>query len=376
MNNNLNSNLDSQRFACQNLQNFNAVDLDGTTLTTGITATNSTRIIVADKTGALPVRWLGLKGLSRLFGVDPQFFTRAPLSKKRAISNRAFVDASNDDFDAQAKRFMKMIGDSATAPLLRFLGSRIKRSLNNESSRISRRVEFLDETSRQDWVNKLLSAKDAYPSDYGVSLSASVYDDFATEIDDVDAILYRGLKRTKDKLSVPLFAISETTPSQRSSLKTSNHVVPEEVLSKYREKLRREIDAGLLLKIDFDTRRSLGFTNEDAFNALLFLAPKKARVLFHQPTPESLYSIPFVRINGTNYELGDAICRSSIDALMDDEKTISSSSEFKRLKEYLKEQNKLLPTMTEKEREEMKRALTRLREAQKQALILFHDVIK
>jgi hypothetical protein len=61
---------------------------------------------------------------------------------------------------------------------------------------------------------------------------------------------------------------------------------------------------------------------------------------------------------------------------MDDEKTISSSSEFKRLKEYLKEQNKLLPTMTEKEREEMKRALTRLREAQKQALILFHDVIK
>jgi len=83
-----------------------------------------------------------------------------------------------------------------------------------------------------------------------------------------------------------------------------------------------------------------------------------------------------VRINGTNYELGDAICRSSIDALMDDEKTISSSSEFKRLKEYLKEQTKLLPTMKEKEREEMKRALTRLREAQKQALILFHDVIK
>jgi len=30
----------------------------------------------------------------------------------------------------------------------------------------------------------------------------------------------------------------------------------------------------------------------------------------------------------------------------------------------------------EKEKEEMKRALTRLREAQKQALILFHDVIK
>jgi hypothetical protein len=227
-------------------------------------------------------------------------------------------------------------------------------------------------------VNKLLSAKDAYPSDYGVSLSASVYDDF-DEIDDVDAILTRGLKRTKDKLSVPLFAISETTPSQRSSLKTSNHVVPEEVLSKYREKLRREIDAGLLLKIDFNTRRSLGFSNDDAFKALLFLvkkAPKKARVLFHQPTPESLYSIPFVRINGTNYELGDAICRSSVDALMDDEKTISSSSEFKRLKEYLKEQTKLLPTVKEKEWEEMKRALTRLREAQKQALILFHDVIK
>jgi len=392
MNNNLDNNLDSQRFACQNLQNFNAVDLDGTTLTSGITATNSTRIIVADKTGALPVRWLGLKGLSRLYGVDPQFFTRAQTSTKKRtrfsmgnntdeVSNDASVDASNDDFDAQAKRFMKMIGDSATAPLLRFLGSRIKRSLNiqNESSRISRRVEFLDETSRQDWVNKLLSAKDAYPSDYGVSLSASVYDDFATEIDDVDTILYRGLKRTKDKLSVPLFSISETTPSQRSSLKTSNHVVPEEVLSKYREKLRREIDAGLLLKIDFDTRRSLGFTNKDAFKALSFLvkkAPKKARVLFHQPTPESLYSIPFVRINGTNYELGDAICRSSIDALMDDEKTISSSSEFKRLKEYLKEQTKLLPTMKEKEREEMKRALTRLREAQKQALILFHDVIK
>ena len=37
-----------------------------------------------------------------------------------------------------------------------------------------------------------------------------------------------------------------------------------------------------------------------------------------------------MRINGTNYELGDAICRSSVDALMDDEKTISSSSEFKR----------------------------------------------
>ena len=146
---------------------------------------------------------------------------------------------------------------------------------------------------------------------------------------------------------MPLFAISETTPSQRSSLKTSNHVVPEEVLSKYREKLRREIDAGLLLKIDFSTRRSLGFSNDDAFKALLFLvkkAPKKARVLFHQPTAESLYSIPFVRINGTNYELGDAICRSSVDALMDDEKTTSSSSEFKRLKEYLKEQTKLLPT--------------------------------
>ena len=229
-------------------------------------------------------------------------------------------------------------------------------------------------------MDNLLSAKDAYPSDYGVSLSASVYDDF-DEIDDDNSlhILSRGLKRTKDKLSVPLFAISETTPSQRSSLKTSNHVVPEEVLSKYREKLRREIDAGLLLKIDFSTRRSLGFSNDDAFKALLFLvkkAPKKARVLFHQPTAESLYSIPFVRINGTNYELGDAICRSSVDALMDDEKTISSSSEFKRLKEYLKEQTKLLPTMKEKEWEEMKRALTRLREAQKQALILFHDVIK
>jgi site-specific DNA-cytosine methylase len=394
MDNNLDSNLDSQRFTCQNLQNFNSVHLDGTTLTNGITATNSTRIIVVNKTGALPVRWLGLKDLSRLFGVDSQFFTRAPPTlptKKRArfsmsnntdeVSNGAFVDASNDDFDAQAKRFMKMIGDSATAPLLRFLGSRIKRSLNIQNqttSRISRRVEFLDETSRQDWVNKLLSAKDAYPSDYGVSLSASVYDDF-DEIDDVDAILTRGLKRTKDKLSVPLFAISETTPSQRSSLKTSNHVVPEEVLSKYREKLRREIDAGLLLKIDFNTRRSLGFSNDDAFKALLFLvkkAPKKARVLFHQPTAESLYSIPFVRINGTNYELGDAICRSSVDALMDDEKTISSSSEFKRLKEYLKEQTKLLPTVKEKEWEEMKRALTRLREAQKQALILFHDVIK
>ena len=394
MDNNLDSNLDSQRFTCQNLQNFNSVHLDGTTLTNGITATNSTRIIVVDKTGALPVRWLGLKDLSRLFGVDSQFFTRAPPTlptKKRArfsmsnntdeVLNDAFVDASNDDFDTQAKRFMKMIGDSATAPLLRFLGSRIKRSLNIQNqttSRISRRVEFLDETSRQDWVNKLLSAKDAYPSDYGVSLSASVYDDF-DEIDDVDAILTRGLKRTKDKLSVPLFAISETTPSQRSSLKTSNHVVPEEVLSKYREKLRREIDAGLLLKIDFNTRRSLGFSNDDAFKALLFLvkkAPKKARVLFHQPTPESLYSIPFVRINGTNYELGDAICRSSVDALMDDEKTISSSSEFKRLKEYLKEQTKLLPTVKEKEWEEMKRALTRLREAQKQALILFHDVIK
>jgi site-specific DNA-cytosine methylase len=386
MDNNLDSNLDSQRFTCQNLQNFNSVHLDGTTLTNGITATNSTRIIVVDKTGALPVRWLGLKDLSRLFGVDSQFFTRAPPTFSMGnntdeVSNGAFVDASNDDFDAQAKRFMKMIGDSATAPLLRFLGSRIKRSLNIQNqttSRISRRVEFLDETSRQDWVNKLLSAKDAYPSDYGVSLSASVYDDF-DEIDDVDAILTRGLKRTKDKLSVPLFAISETTPSQRSSLKTSNHVVPEEVLSKYREKLRREIDAGLLLKIDFNTRRSLGFSNDDAFKALLFLvkkAPKKARVLFHQPTPESLYSIPFVRINGTNYELGDAICRSSVDALMDDEKTISSSSEFKRLKEYLKEQTKLLPTMKEKEWEEMKRALTRLREAQKQALILFHDVIK
>ena len=70
---------------------------------------------------------------------------------------------------------------------------------------------------------------------------------------------------------MPLFAISETTPSQRSSLKTSNHVVSEEVLNKYREKMRREIDAGLLLKIDFSTRRSLGFTNEDAFNALSFL---------------------------------------------------------------------------------------------------------
>ena len=391
MDNNLDSNLDSQRFTCQNLQNFNSVHLDGTTLTNGITATNSTRIIVVDKTGALPVRWLGLKDLSRLFGVDSQFFTRAPPTlptKKRArfsmgnntdeVSNGAFVDASNDDFDAQAKRFMKMIGDSATAPLLRFLGSRIKRSLNIQNqttSRISRRVEFLDETSRQDWVNKLLSAKDAYPSDYGVSLSASVYDDF----DEIDDVLSRGLKRTKDKLSVPLFAISETTPSQRSSLKTSNHFVPEEVLSKYREKLRREIDAGLLLKIDFSTRRSLGFSNDDAFKALLFLvkkAPKKARVLFHQPTAESLYSIPFVRINGTNYELGDAICRSSVDALMDDEKTTSSSSEFKRLKEYLKEQNKLLSTMKEKEREEMKRVLTRLREAQKQALVLFHDVIK
>jgi site-specific DNA-cytosine methylase len=394
MDNNLDSNLDSQRFTCQNLQNFNSVHLDGTTLTNGITATNSTRIIVVDKTGALPVRWLGLKDLSRLFGVDSQFFTRAPPTlptKKRArfsmsnntdeVLNGAFVDASNDDFDTQAKRFMKMIGDSATAPLLRFLGGRIKRSLNiqnHTTSRISRRVEFLDETSRQDWVNKLLSAKDAYPSDYGVSLSASVYDDF-DEIDDVDAILTRGLTRTKDKLSVPIFAISETTPSQRSSLKTSNHVVSEEVLSKYREKLRREIDAGLLLKIDFSTRRSLGFSNDDAFKALLFLvkkAPKKARVLFHQQTPESLYSIPFVRINGTNYELGDAICRSSVDALMDDEKTISSSSEFKRLKEYLKEQTKLLPTVKEKEWEEMKRALTRLREAQKQALILFHDVIK
>jgi site-specific DNA-cytosine methylase len=398
MDNNLDSNLDSQRFTCQNLQNFNSVHLDGTTLTNGITATNSTRIIVVDKTGALPVRWLGLKDLSRLFGVDSQFFTRAPptlpttrfCASRFSMSNNtdevlndAFVDASNDDFDTQAKRFMKMIGDSATAPLLRFLGSRIKRSLNIQNqttSRISRRVEFLDETSRQDWVNNLLSAKDAYPSDYGVSLSASVYDDF-DEIDDDNSlhILSRGLKRTKDKLSVPLFAISETTPSQRSSLKTSNHVVPEEVLSKYREKLRREIDAGLLLKIDFNTRRSLGFSNDDAFNALLFLvkkAPKKARVLFHQPTPESLYSIPFVRINGTNYELGDAICRSSVDALMDDEKTTSSSSEFKRLKEYLKEQTKLLPTMKEKEWEEMKRALTRLREAQKQALILFHDVIK
>ena len=398
MDNNLDSNLDSQRFTCQNLQNFNSVHLDGTTLTNGITATNSTRIIVVDKTGALPVRWLGLKDLSRLFGVDSQFFTRAPptlpttrfCASRFSMSNNtdevlndAFVDASNDDFDAQAKRFMKMIGDSATAPLLRFLGSRIKRSLNIQNqttSRISRRVEFLDETSRQDWVNKLLSAKDAYPSDYGVSLSASVYDDF-DEIDDDNSlhILSRGLKRTKDKLSVPLFAISETTPSQRSSLKTSNHVVPEEVLSKYREKLRREIDAGLLLKIDFNTRRSLGFSNDDAFKALLFLvkkAPKKARVLFHQPTAESLYSIPFVRINGTNYELGDAICRSSVDALMDDEKTTSSSSEFKRLKEYLKEQTKLLPTMKEKEWEEMKRALTRLREAQKQALILFHDVIK
>ena len=396
MDNNLDSNLDSQRFTCQNLQNFNSVHLDGTTLTNGITATNSTRIIVVDKTGALPVRWLGLKDLSRLFGVDSQFFTRAPPTlptKKRArfsmsnntdeVSNGAFVDASNDDFDAQAKRFMKMIGDSATAPLLRFLGSRIKRSLNIQNqttSRISRRVEFLDETSRQDWVNNLLSAKDAYPSDYGVSLSASVYDDF-DEIDDDNSlhILSRGLKRTKDKLSVPLFAISETTPSQRSSLKTSNHVVPEEVLSKYREKLRREIDAGLLLKIDFSTRRSLGFSNDDAFKALLFLvkkAPKKARVLFHQPTPESLYSIPFVRINGTNYELGDAICRSSVDALMNDEKTISSSSEFKRNEEYLKEQTKVLPTVKEKEKEEMKRVLTRLREAQVQALVLFYDVIK
>lgn len=394
MNNNLESNFESQRFACQNLQNFNTVDLDGTTLTSGITATNSTRIIVADKTGALPVRWLGLKDLSRLYGVDPQFFTRAPpptsATKKRArfsmgnntdeVSNGAFVDASNDDFDAQAKRFMKMIGDSATAPLLRFLGCRIKRSLNipNRKSRsLSRRVEFLDETSLQDWVNKLLSAKDAYPSDYGVSLSASVYDDF-DEIDEI-AILSRGLTRTKDKLSVPLFAISETTSSQRSSLKTSNHVVPEEILSKYREKMRREIDAGLLLKIDFSTRRSLGFTNEDAFNALLILvkkASKKARVLFHQPTAESLYSIPFVRINGTNYELGDAICRSSIDALMDDEKTISSSFEFIRNEAYLKKHTKLLPTMKEEEKEEMKRVLTRLREAQKQALILFYDVIK
>ena len=394
MNNNLESNFESQRFACQNLQNFNTVDLDDTTLTSGITATNSTRIIVADKTGALPVRWLGLKDLSRLYGVDPQFFTRAPpptsATKKRArfsmgnntdeVSNGAFVDASNDDFDAQAKRFMKMIGDSATAPLLRFLGCRIKRSLNipNRKSRsLSRRVEFLDETSLQDWVNKLLSAKDAYPSDYGVSLSASVYDDF-DEIDEI-AILSRGLTRTKDKLSVPLFAISETTSSQRSSLKTSNHVVPEEILSKYREKMRREIDAGLLLKIDFSTRRSLGFTNEDAFNALLILvkkASKKARVLFHQPTAESLYSIPFVRINGTNYELGDAICRSSIDALMDDEKTISSSFEFIRKEAYLKKHTKLLPTMKEEEKEEMKRVLTRLREAQKQALILFYDVIK
>ena len=373
-----------QRFACQNLQNFNAVHLDGTTLTSGITATNSTRIIVADKTGALPVRWLGLKDLSRLFGVDSRCFTRAPPTpptKKRArfsmgnntdeVSNGAFVDASNDDFDTQAKRFMKMIGDSATAPLLRFLGCRIKRSLN--TSRISQQVEFLDETSRQDWVNKLLSAKDAYPSDYGVSLSASVYVDF-DEIYDADAILSHGLKRTKDKLSVPLFAISETTSSQRSSLKTPNHVVPEEVLSKYREKMRREIDAGLLLKIDFSTRRSLGFTNEDAFNALSFLvkkASKKARVLFHQPTPESLYSIPFVRINGTNYELGDAICRSSIDALMDDEKTISSSFEFKRNETYLKNQTTLLSTMKEKEKEAMKRVLTRLREAQKQALVFF-----
>ena len=420
-----------QRYACQNLQNFNAVHLDGTTLTSGITATNSTSIIVADKTGKLPIRWLGLKDLSRLFGVDSRFFTRAPPPpKKRArfsmgnntdeVSNGAFVDASNDDFDTQAKRFMKMIGDSATAPLLRFLGSRIKRSLNPSeiSSSQPLTVEFLDEASRQDWVNKLLSAKDAYPSDYGVSLSASVYDDFG-EIDDVDAILSRGLTRTKDKLSVPLFAISETTNSQRSSLKTSNHVVSEEVLNKYREKMRREIDAGLLLKIDFSTRRSLGFTNEDAFNALSFLVRasvhaslmppkggekkargentsagkrcvgsrdvsvalsardgKKARVLFHQQTPESLYSIPFVRITGTNYELGDAICRSSIDALMDDEKTISSSSEFKRNEEYLKEQTKLLPTVKEKEKEEMKRVLTRLREAQMQALVLFYDVIK
>ena len=138
-------------------------------------------------------------------------------------------------------------------------------------------------------------------------------------------------------------------------------------------------DAGLLLKIDFSTRRSLGFTNEDAFNALLILvkkASKKARVLFHQPTAESLYSIPFVRINGTNYELGDAICRSSIDALMDDEKTISSSFEFIRNEAYLKKHTKLLPTMKEEEKEEMKRVLTRLREAQKQALILFYDVIK
>jgi site-specific DNA-cytosine methylase len=54
MDNNLDSNLDSQRFTCQNLQNFNSVHLDGTTLTNGITATNSTRIIVVDKTGALP----------------------------------------------------------------------------------------------------------------------------------------------------------------------------------------------------------------------------------------------------------------------------------------------------------------------------------
>ena len=85
MDNNLDSNLDSQRFTCQNLQNFNSVHLDGTTLTNGITATNSTRIIVVDKTGALPVRWLGLKDLSRLFGVDSQFFTRAPptLPRKR-----------------------------------------------------------------------------------------------------------------------------------------------------------------------------------------------------------------------------------------------------------------------------------------------------
>ena len=83
-----------------------------------------------------------------------------------------------------------------------------------------------------------------------------------------------------------------------------------------------------------------------------------------------------MRINGTNYELGDAICRSSVDALMDDEKTISSSSEFKRNEEYLKEQTKVLPTVKEKEKEEMKRALTRLREAQKQALVLFYDVIK
>ena len=61
---------------------------------------------------------------------------------------------------------------------------------------------------------------------------------------------------------------------------------------------------------------------------------------------------------------------------MDDEKTISSSSEFKRNEEYLKEQTKLLPTVKEKEKEEMKRVLTRLREAQMQALVLFYDVIK